>query len=359
MGIRVSKERIEEARKGDLYEFLKENYEDLFMQESGYLRMKSDRSVTIKMDFPGFCDHSGNNPKGSRGGNSIDFLVDYMGFSFTDAVIALTGDYIEDDIDDSDDEDDGMSMEEFNRRLQAIKERHMAEDTGNPDHSYDFDDEFEAPEKNADSKRLYANLIHIRCISADTVRDLVLKKYIYQDTSGNIVFISKDRDWAELRGTNQYADARCSKADGCGRFMLSDHEWCKHMDQCPAYKKSPFHGIARNSKKGGFWSFPADDRVPVERVYVCEAGVDAISLYELQRLQKSCVAGSVYCSIGGCGKHDAIKNIIDTYKEKVILAVDNDDAGVVCRERYPNVQYIIPVSKDWNDDLKMIYGRKG
>ena len=91
MGVRVSKERIKEARKADLYDFLTENYIDQFYIEAGYLRYKDDRSITIKRGFPGFCDHEGG-LGGKKGGNPIDFLVKFLGYDFTDAVIALTED---------------------------------------------------------------------------------------------------------------------------------------------------------------------------------------------------------------------------------------------------------------------------
>ena len=36
---------------------------------------------------------------------------------------------------------------------------------------------------------------------------------------------------------------------------------------------------------------------------------------------------------------------------RVILAVDNDDAGSECRKRNAELESIIPNHKDWNEDL--------
>lgn len=37
--------------------------------------------------------------------------------------------------------------------------------------------------------------------------------------------------------------------------------------------------------------------------------------------------------------------------EKFVIAVDNDDAGERRRKENPDLPFIIPVYKDWNEDL--------
>ena len=60
---------------------------------------------------------------------------------------------------------------------------------------------------------------------------------------------------------------------------------------------------------------------------------------------------AVYVSIGGV----ANQRTIDRLKRKhgVVLAVDNDQAGEECRKRNPDLPTLIPVRKDWNEDLQL------
>ena len=58
-----------------------------------------------------------------------------------------------------------------------------------------------------------------------------------------------------------------------------------------------------------------------------------------------------YISIGGVAKQPAIDRIKGQIKNTV-LAVDNDPAGQTCRDRNPELLCILPVSKDWNEDLQ-------
>ena len=86
------------------------------------------------------------------------------------------------------------------------------------------------------------------------------------------------------------------------------------------------------------------------KIYVCEAAIDAISLYVIHRAQKVKEV-AVYVSIGGVANQKTIDRLVRSGK-KVVLAVDNDAAGQGCRDRNPMLESIIPKNKDWNDDLK-------
>ena len=89
---------------------------------------------------------------------------------------------------------------------------------------------------------------------------------------------------------------------------------------------------------------------------MCEAAIDAISLYELHRIEGKEI-GRWYISIGGAGKQGSIDWLKDKFKKaKFILAVDSDEAGESCRNRNPDLQSIIPSNKDWNEDLMIIKG---
>ena len=58
-----------------------------------------------------------------------------------------------------------------------------------------------------------------------------------------------------------------------------------------------------------------------------------------------------YISIARVAKQPTIDRLKRS-KIDLILAVDNDDAGQRCRNRNPDLEYILPVQKDWNEDLQ-------
>ena len=58
-----------------------------------------------------------------------------------------------------------------------------------------------------------------------------------------------------------------------------------------------------------------------------------------------------YISIAGVAKQPAI-NRLKQSKLHIVIAVDNDDAGQQCRNRNSELEYILPVHKDWNEDLQ-------
>lgn len=176
--------------------------------------------------------------------------------------------------------------------------------------------EFPAP---ADGDRnLFAFLIN-RGISAETIRNLLNSGLIYQEKNrNNIVFINFEKDFAELRGTFTYG--------------------------------KPFHGIVSGCRHDGFWWFRTSKNAA--KAYICEAAIDAISLYELHRMSGT-TEPAYYASIAGAAKQPAIDRIKQSGLTPV-LAVDNDDAGQKCRDRNPCLTYILPARKDWNEDLQAL-----
>ena len=165
-------------------------------------------------------------------------------------------------------------------------------------------------------KNLFAYL-KSRGISFETIQMLVGQKIMYQEKSkNNIIFINKERDFAEVRGTYTFG--------------------------------KPFHGIITNSRHDGFWWFRTSKNAP--KGYICEAAIDAISLYELHKIQEK-QEEAYYISIAGVSKQPAIDRLKNS-KLHIVLAVDNDDAGQKCRNKNSDLEYTIPENKDWNEDLK-------
>ncbi len=164
---------------------------------------------------------------------------------------------------------------------------------------------------NGQYRQLYAYLMS-RGIDSKIIDDLVQKKLLYQsDYMNNAVFLNTEKDWAELRGMTA----------------------------------KPFHRIATASRSDGFWCLHSENGS--DTAYVCESAIDAISLYQIH-IGKKIDTGN-YISIGGVSKQSAINRIKRDFT--AILAVDNDNAGQICRDKNPELDFILPVHKDWNEDL--------
>ena len=312
----VTKEQIQRARKTDLYSFLFRNHYNLFKEESGSLHPLDNHSLSIKRGYSGYKDFSTGET-----GNSIEFLEKYMEYTFTDAVLALTGECAASNYTTN------MKVEE-NLQIEKLP----------PQFPEPIDTQY---------KQLYAYLMG-RGISAETIKMLIGQKILYQDKHNNIIFANKERTWGERRGTNTFSDTRCVNRSECPDFVEIEHGWCKDMEHCQKYKKDAFRGMIANSRPDGFWWFQIGENV-ADKVYVCEASIDAISLYEIHRLD-GVKENAVYVSIGGTAKQSAINRL--KKKKRVILCVDNDQAGSECRKRNVDLECLIPMGKDWNDDLK-------
>lgn len=221
-------------------------------------------------------------------GNSIDFLTRFLGYSITDAVFSLVYDYVP---------------------------------------SYPISDDFEGETHNnhqsivlplpAESNytELFGYLMG-RGIPQGIIQNLIDIGLIYQSQEyQNIVFVNQEKDYAEIHGTGNKS----------------------------------FHGVARNCRRDGYWAF-AIGQSPVV-AFICEAAIDAISLYILHQ-RSGYKDSALYVSIGGVAKQPAI----DRIKKQIctVLAVDKDPAGNECRLRNQDLPVIIPSRKDWNEDLMMM-----
>ena len=143
------------------------------------------------------------------------------------------------------------------------------------------------------------------------IRLLISRNILYEDKYGNAVFVNPQHDYCEIRGTGT------KKFHGCRKV-------------CP----------------DKFWYFLPNDNPNV--AYICEAAIDAVSLYLIHAC-KGHHSSSVYISIGGVSNQQTILRV--SKRIRTIVAVDNDPAGNLCRLKNPDLDFIIPVHKDWNEDL--------
>lgn len=275
------KEQIKAARHADLYSFLVKYHDSNFNHEGDSIRPKDNHSISIKKGYNGYKDFSN-----AETGNSIDYITKYMGYTFLDAVNALSG--------------EPVSVHPVDIQQDGIKNVPV---------------QFPEP-VNGIYKNLFTFLKN-RGIHVETIQMLVKQKLLYQEKSkNNIVFINPERDFAELRGTYTFGKA--------------------------------FHGIVSGSRHDGFWWFRTSKNA--SKCYICEAAIDAISLYELHKMQEN-YEDTYYISIAGVAKQPAIDRLQKS-EYNLILAVDNDDAGQQCRDRNSELEYILPIHKDWNEDLQ-------
>lgn len=80
----VSKMDIKAARRVCLYDFLLSRHPGDVDLEGDSLRLSCNHSVSVKTGYAGFTDFSDG-----HGGNAIEFLIDYFGYEFSNAVTAL------------------------------------------------------------------------------------------------------------------------------------------------------------------------------------------------------------------------------------------------------------------------------
>ena len=246
-----------------------------------------NHSISIRKGYNGYKDFATGET-----GNSIDFLKNYMGYTFVEAVQALS-----------------------DTSVSASAPIHPAGYLQNGIRN--VPPEFPEPVTGT-YKNLFAYL-RSRGIPSETIQMLISQKIIYQEKSkNNIVFINMERNFAELRGTYTFG--------------------------------KPFHGIVPNSRHDGFWWFCTSKNAT--KGYICEAAIDAVSLYELHKIQGR-QEEAYYISIAGVSKQPAIDRLKNS-KLHIVLAVDNDAAGQQCRNKNSELEYILPKNKDWNEDLQAL-----
>lgn len=171
----VDNETVQLARKADLYAFLLGRHGDLFRRCGQSIYMKQNNSLYIKSGFYGYRDFSTGET-----GNGIDFLTRHLGYSFQEAVLALAG------------------FRSVPGPVPASSYEDKAGQTQRP-----FPLPVPAP---LPHKRMFAYLIS-RGIPGSVIRYLTSMGLIYQEQgTGNIVFINREKDYCELRGTFTYAE---------------------------------------------------------------------------------------------------------------------------------------------------------
>ena len=280
-----SREQVREARKKDLCEYLLRHHPQMFRREGNSLRPIDNPSISIREGTCCYIDFSTG-----EAGNSIDYLKNHLKYTFHEAVNALLSD----------------SVNHASSSLCAIEKSCNALPKEKP---------MILPVPYAGKPKRIIEYLEYRGIPAWLCEMLFQKGLLYlEDGTNNLVFISKKKDFCELRGT---------------------------------VPDIPFHRCMK-AFPDRFWAFRSGDGRPLHAM-VCEGAIDAMSLFLLRKSRNEDDSKTLYCGIGGVYNQKAIERIRSFLP--VTIAVDNDPAGEACRNRNPSDPFLLPVSKDWNEDL--------
>ena len=285
--IHFTEEQKQRAASVDLEEFLRCRGEKL-LASGREKRLARDHSVTIRGNE--WYDHAEE-----RGGHAVSFVQRFYHLSYPEAVTMLLGG-------------------ELGTVYPSAQER--VEEPPKP---------FVLPPANSNMRRVYAYLVKHRNIDRSVVAHFAREKLLYEDAKyHNAVFVGTDEEGiphhAHKRSTNSYGKAFRLNVEGCD----------------PRYS---FHHIGTDGS-----------------LYVFEAPIDMLSYITLhpQDWQR-------HSYVACCGT--SIQPVVKMLERKpqihtVLLCLDNDEAGHLANQRMKAqleanymVERLVPVNKDWNDDL--------
>ena len=188
--------------------------------------------------------------------------------------------------------------------------------------------EFKLPEANSNMHRVFAYLIKQRFISPDIISHFAKQHTLYEDKQHhNAVFVGLDEN-----GVPRQASKRSTNSFG-KTFRIT----CEGSDT-----RYSFSHFGKS-----------------EKLFVFEAPIDMMSFLTLypQEWQKNS-----YIAMNGVYENavlTALKNHSNI--NEIVLCVDNDEGGIEAVDRlrdiltengYPNVKWLAPKFKDWNEILK-------
>ena len=287
--IHFTDEQKRQANAVDLVEFLRFKREPLIRSGSEY-RMSSNHSVTVGGNE--WYDHAAE-----KGGGPVSFLKEFYGMNYQQAVLALLG------------QDTGQLYSQVDTPQEKVKK------------------DFNLPPANENNRRAFAYLLKHRHLNRDVLTTFVRLGLVYEDKGyHNAVFVGKDKD-----GTAHHAHKRSTNSQGKSFRMTVEGSDFRYAFNWPGTSG---------------------------HLMVFEAPIDMLSFisayHDSDWTKHSYVALCGTSSQPLLGMLERCPNI-----EHVHLALDNDQAGQlatrrlakVVREKGLVVDALVPVGKDWNEDL--------
>ena len=286
-----TREQIQRADDTDLYVFLSGRGESFKRCGKEYRWLRHDSVMINKNEWYRFSQN--------KGGHAIDFMKEFYGLSFAEAVKELLG-------------------EEGDRNKRTGKE-----DAGRQKVCPIPLPGLELPERNESCEIARKYLIEQRKLSEQLVDQMIAKGDIYESKNyHNVVFVGRDKEqnprYAAMRGTDE----------------------------------NRYRGEARGSEKAyGFGHIGTD-----EKLFVFESPIDLLSY--ITAVSEEWEKHS-YISLGGLSEK-AMKRMYTEYPHihSIYLCLDNDEPGNKrCRQFVSlipeelSVYRLEPVKKDWNECL--------
>ena len=288
-----TREQLQRADDTDLYVFLSGRGEQFKRCGKEYRWLRHDSVMINKSEWYRFSQN--------KGGHAIDFMKEFYGLSFAEAVKELLG-------------EEGVG--ETNRRT-------AKEDAGRQKVCPIPLPALELPERNESCEIARKYLIEQRKLSEQLVDQMIEKGDIYESKNyHNVVFVGRDKEqnprYAAMRGTDE----------------------------------NRYRGEARGSEKAyGFGHIGTD-----EKLFVFESPIDLLSY--ITAVPEEWEKHS-YISLGGLSEK-AMKRMYTEYPHihSIYLCLDNDEPGNErCRQFVSlipeelSVYRLEPVKKDWNECL--------
>lgn len=288
-----TREQIQRADDTDLYVFLSGRGESFKRCGKEYRWLRHDSVMINKNEWYRFSQN--------KGGHAIDFMKEFYGLSFAEAVKELLG-------------EEGAG--DTNRRT-------AKEDAGRQKVCPIPLPGLELPERNESCEIARKYLIEQRKLSKQLVNQMIEKGDIYESKNyHNVVFVGRDKEqnprYAAMRGTDE----------------------------------NRYRGEARGSEKAyGFGHIGTD-----EKLFVFESPIDLLSY--ITAVPEEWEKHS-YISLGGLSEK-AMKRMYTEYPHihSIYLCLDNDEPGNKrCRQFVSlipeelSVYRLEPVKKDWNECL--------
>ena len=288
-----TREQIQRADDTDLYVFLSGRGEQFKRCGKEYRWLRHDSVMINKSEWYRFSQN--------KGGHAIDFMKEFYGLSFAEAVKELLG-------------EEGAG--ETNRRT-------AKEDAGRQKVCPIPLPGLELPERNESCEIARKYLIEQRKLSEQLVDQMIEKGDIYESKNyHNVVFVGRDKEqnprYAAMRGTDE----------------------------------NRYRGEAKGSEKAyGFGHIGTD-----EKLFVFESPIDLLSY--ITAVPEEWEMHS-YISLGGLSEK-AMKRMYTEYPHihSIYLCLDNDEPGNErCRQfvslipKELSVYRLEPVKKDWNECL--------
>ena len=311
-----TQDQIDRANQTDLVSFLQSQGEQLTRAGQEY-RWKRHDSLTLRGNK--WYRHSQ-----SRGGNPIDFVMEFYGRSFTEAVQMLTGEQGAGRPEQTSQPSHGTPAKssDFVGKGGAAERASFSPQGGNERYGA-CDDAFRLPPRNNDNSTARNYLTAARRIDEDVTGFFFDSGDIYEEASHlNAVFVGRDLD-----GIPRYAHQRGTAE----RFRLD--------------------------VKGSDKAFNFCYRGEGERLFVFEAPIDLLSflcLFKRDWKRQS------YLSLGGVGERALLRFLSDSPNIKTVyLCLDSDRAGseacirlnALIPDTYA-VNRLVPLFKDWNEVLQ-------